>query len=733
MARARRSRLPDLAPGAVLGERFEIAGVLGRGGMATVYLAHDRVRGSQIALKVLHGHLADQPAARARLRREVEAAGRIRHPAALVASELFELDGHLALSLPLHDGETLAEHVAERGPLPADALWRLGEDLSGALAEAHRKGVLHRDLAPGNIMMDRQRRGVLTDFGLARLDNLVTRSTTTAVGTAGFTAPEVLSGERPGPAADLYGLGCVLYLAATGRAPFEAPSTFATLKRQSEGAFTPIRELRPGLPEALCASVEALLRPTAAERPESAAEVQEAFSRREGPRATPGPRPREPQGAPSAPPSPPPDAKLLPSAPRLPAGASTVILRERHEHHDRRRRLRRGHRHEQAGLEGLVVGIAEKVETAVRAAAGLPQGKPAEVLLTQAVAEEAGLPPEALSAPRVLMERRFRLVDGVSEDAAHRLADVASSLGFYARVRTPGQATASQILAWIAGSLMLLLVGGALVIGGPADLVLLPMMAIVAVAVVTLLIVSAALRGHAPSDARLPLAFPADLSRMLSPGWAIGAAATAAPVNAAAAPPPTSAASAPPALPLSSRVAERLSALDQAIQDSAGRLPAPAVLDLRETLEQLRGRAQAIEAELKRVVADLATHDPSVEEAAAARISARLERDSARARVGQAMPDEERLALERALSAHQDRVLAAEADEQRIVQLEAALLEISAAADRCRRGIVDTPDPARSVEDLIGQLRRDQTRASDAIDEVTRRRAAAAAARQRMG
>ena len=199
--------MPDLAPGAVLGERFEIAGVLGRGGMATVYLALDRVRGSQVALKVLHGHLADQPSARARLRREVEAAGRIRHPAALVASELFELDGHLALSLPLHDGETLAEHVAERGPLPIDALWRLGQDLSGALAEAHSKGVLHRDLAPGNIMMDRERRGVLTDFGLARLDNLASRSTTTAVGTAGFTAPEVLSGERHTPAADLYGLG----------------------------------------------------------------------------------------------------------------------------------------------------------------------------------------------------------------------------------------------------------------------------------------------------------------------------------------------------------------------------------------------------------------------------------------------------------------------------------------------------------------------------------------------
>ena len=92
----------ELSSGTVLGARFEIAGVLGEGGMATVYLATDRVRNEQVALKVLHAHLARQESMRARLRREVQAATRIRHPAALVPSELFELDGRLCLSMPVH-------------------------------------------------------------------------------------------------------------------------------------------------------------------------------------------------------------------------------------------------------------------------------------------------------------------------------------------------------------------------------------------------------------------------------------------------------------------------------------------------------------------------------------------------------------------------------------------------------------------------------------------------------
>lgn len=701
--------MPDLSPGVVLGDRFEIAGVLGRGGMATVYLARDRVRGSQVALKILHAHLADQPTARDRLRREIEAAARIRHPAALVASELFELDGQLALSLPLHGGDTLAEDVAERGPLPADALWRLGQDLSGALAEAHRAGVLHRDLAPGNVMMDGERRGVLMDFGLARLDDLASRTATAAVGTAGFTAPEILEGGRPTASGDLYGLGAVLYLAATGRAPFAAPSTLATLKRQGDGAFTPIAELRPDLPAPLAQAIEGLLAPEPARRAESARALHDAFSRREAPRTPAAPSPPPPRA----------EGRQLPARPELPRGKAALVVRERGNQRHRRQRLRRGVAREQAGLEGLVVGIAEKVEVAVRAAAGLPAGRTPEQLLTDAVATEAGLPADALSPPRVLMERQFRLVDGVSPEVAERLAEVAWGLGFRAQVVTGGPGAPRGVIAASLSVFVLMLAAaiGAVVLG-PGELLLLPALITVLTLGGLLFAGARAAGARSPGLDRLPLAFSTDLTPQLSQAYTVSTTPTESPPPRAAAAPPT----------LASRTAERLGALEQAISASAGRLPAPAVLDLTETLSQLRQRARTIELEIQRVTADLAAQDPRQEEEAAARVSARLERLRARRNAGAPTPEDEIASLERALDAHRARLHAADADEQRLVQLEAALLEIGSAADRCRRGIVEDPEPARSVENLLGQLQRDQTRAAEAIDEVTRRKRAAAAA-----
>ena len=140
--------MADIAGGRVLGNRFTIVGVLGRGGMATVYLALDQLRGEKVALKVLHDHLANTASMRERLRREVLASGRIRHPNALLAFELHEIDGALALSLPLHPGRTLQERIDADGPLGPDALRELGLQLSGALAEAHRQGVVHRDVTP---------------------------------------------------------------------------------------------------------------------------------------------------------------------------------------------------------------------------------------------------------------------------------------------------------------------------------------------------------------------------------------------------------------------------------------------------------------------------------------------------------------------------------------------------------------------------------------------------------
>ncbi len=712
--------MAELPPGTLLGDRFEIAGVLGRGGMAVVYLARDRVRDERVALKVLHAHLAALPQSRARLRRELAAAGRIRHPRALVASELFELDGQLALSMPLHPGQTLQEDVETRGPMSADQLWRLGEGLAGALAEAHRAGVIHRDLAPGNVLIDAAREGTLTDFGLARLEDAHTRTATTALGTAGFTAPELLDGGRAGPRSDLYGLGCLLYLAATGKAPFGADTPVATLKRQLEGTFEPLAKARPDLPPALREGIEALLATDPAARPESARAVVEAMARKEAIQTKASFQTKTSQTTKTS-------APALPAAAlRLEAGAYRVELIEpqerRHRRRERQRHLRRMRR---SGLEGVIEGLASKVEPAVRSLLGLPPGREPEELLRDAVAEVAGLPAEALQISPALLEPRFLLVDGVSRDLAEQLAEQARIIGYRARVRDserPGSRLPT-ILASAVLAVTLLVAGGILMLSAAPIAVPLG----IAVLAMVAFLVMAGSGVWDRAEAGLPRAYGADLRPSLSPEYAGRLSvvdASPAPASAAVAQP------APPADPhaaLLLSLGQRLSALEEAISASAGRLPAVAVADLQSTLGELRLRARAVETQLRALTDELGRQDPIAEEQAAARVQARLERMQARARAGEPLDPAELAALERALNAHQVRLTALEEDEQRLTRLQAALLEIGAAADAARRTLLDTPEPSRSVEDLLTRLRGESAHARAAEDEIAdaRRRAAA--------
>jgi len=262
-------------------DRFEIIGELGKGGMATVHLAEDRVRGERVALKILHEHLADDPDARARLIREVRAATRIQHPNALVAFDIHDLDGRLALSMPVHRGLTLAEHVAANGPMNEEEIRELAIAVCGALGSAHAQGVVHRDVTPNNILVG-DGPAVLADFGLARLEGSTTR-TAAAPGTWGYTAPEVYQGETADPRSDLYGLGAALYLAATGKAAYATATPAATLKRQLDGDHVPLTEVRPDLPSDLREAIEGLLRVDPDLRPLAAREVEDALSMHEAP------------------------------------------------------------------------------------------------------------------------------------------------------------------------------------------------------------------------------------------------------------------------------------------------------------------------------------------------------------------------------------------------------------------------------------------------------------------
>jgi len=366
-------------------ERFEVLGELGRGGMAVVYVALDHTRGERVALKVLHEHLASDSGARARLVREVRAAARIRHPGVLVAHEIHTMNGRLALSMPVHMGGTLTERLV-RGPLGASALRRVAVALAGTLTAAHRAGVIHRDITPNNVLLDSEGMPLLADFGLARLEGAAS-ATASALGTWGYTAPEVYDGKGADPRADLYSLGAVLYAAATGHGPFEAEGAAAVLRRQLAGDFKPLAATRPDLPADLVTTIERMLSVDPVLRPQGAREVEEAL-RDEAP----------------------PEQLPAPTAPREGLGY-TVVVSQRKEDRQRRRSLRR--------LSGTIT-----------------REEPAEPerSLARITGAVTGRTVDWGALPAAMRKRRFVLVAGEDFETATQLSEQAMRSGFEARV-----------------------------------------------------------------------------------------------------------------------------------------------------------------------------------------------------------------------------------------------------------------------------------------------------------
>jgi predicted Ser/Thr protein kinase len=209
-----------LAPGALLRGRYEIGRELGRGGYSVVYLARDRELEADVALKLLVPPPAAAKVARERMRREVQAVRGLSH-ANIVAVYDFLEDGPWSfIVMEYVRGPDLQVRVGERGPLDGDTAVRLGRDVAAALSAAHRRGILHRDVKPQNILLDPDGRARLTDFGSAKLDGqLGVTGSGALAGTLAYTAPEVLAGRRGDARADLYALGLTLYYALTGDLP----------------------------------------------------------------------------------------------------------------------------------------------------------------------------------------------------------------------------------------------------------------------------------------------------------------------------------------------------------------------------------------------------------------------------------------------------------------------------------------------------------------------------------
>ncbi|MFE9763156.1 serine/threonine-protein kinase [Streptomyces sp. NPDC005808] len=225
--------------GRLLAGRYRVLAQLGRGGMGVVWRARDEVLGREVAVKELRTftdaaapELADLGR---RMQREARAAARVRHPGVVAVHDVAEVDGRPLIVMELVDGPSLDDVLGRRGTLDPREAAAIGAKVMDALAAAHRAGVLHRDVKPGNILLDRSGRVVLTDFGIATMedpgDGSATHLTRSGelVGSLDYLAPERAQGNDPGPASDVWALGATLYAAVEGLSPFRRTSTWSTL------------------------------------------------------------------------------------------------------------------------------------------------------------------------------------------------------------------------------------------------------------------------------------------------------------------------------------------------------------------------------------------------------------------------------------------------------------------------------------------------------------------------
>ena len=217
------------APGELLGGRYRIVALLGKGGMGEVYRADDLTLEQPVALKFLPEAWARNEDALARFRNEVRIARQVSHPNVCRVYDLGEIGGLCFLSMEYVDGEDLGSLLRRIGRLPADKALEIARKLCAGLGAAHEKGVLHRDLKPANIMLDSRGQVLLTDFGLAGIAGEIAGSDVTS-GTPAYMAPEQLAGDEVTVRSDIYSLGLVLYEIFTGKLPFES-ETLAGLKR----------------------------------------------------------------------------------------------------------------------------------------------------------------------------------------------------------------------------------------------------------------------------------------------------------------------------------------------------------------------------------------------------------------------------------------------------------------------------------------------------------------------
>jgi hypothetical protein len=241
------------AADSIVANRYTLMNQLGRGGMGVVWRARDEVLGREVAVKqvVFPPTLSDaeRRSAQARVMREARAAARIDHPGVVTVYDVIEDQGAIFIVMELVRAPTLGELVRAEGPLPPERVAEIGTRVAGILEAAHRAGIVHRDVTPGNVMVARDGTVKLADFGIASLqgDPQLT-SSGLVIGSPSYMAPEQAKGEPTGPPTDFWGLGATMYYAVEGEAPFDRTTPMATLAAIVNQEPRPMRRAGPLAP-----------------------------------------------------------------------------------------------------------------------------------------------------------------------------------------------------------------------------------------------------------------------------------------------------------------------------------------------------------------------------------------------------------------------------------------------------------------------------------------------------
>jgi len=302
-----------------LADRYTFERGLGRGGMATVYLAQDLRHDRPVALKILLPELAAVLGPE-RFQREIRFAARLQHPHILTVLDSGEAAGQLWFTMPYVEGESLRDRLRRERQLPVDDALRITIEAARALDYAHHHGIIHRDIKPENLLLTEDGSTLVADFGIARAlggDHSLTQ-TGLAIGTPAYMSPEQASGDKTVDArTDLYSLSAVLYEMLAGEAPWTGPTPQAIIARRFTEPVPSVRNMRPTVPEGVDQAIRKALSPVAADRFAGAGQFVQALQ----PSSTAAPAPSV-STAPTAPTV----SSVSPARPRIPVAALTLCL-----------------------------------------------------------------------------------------------------------------------------------------------------------------------------------------------------------------------------------------------------------------------------------------------------------------------------------------------------------------------------------------------------------------------